>query len=523
MTKSDFNYDEQGRAILGSAKEMAAWVELGFEEQDKRKILDEPFYKHYIDLCNCVLYISYPIDSKEPQSQIFNLCDMAGVVPGIEKIEDDPNYLFEVKLDIHLEGSILYGNFFHYVKFDGMVRMDDTTINNTFSCFKCLFNGYVFMQGIRLDGGYSFEQCYFNKGLLMSSAVVGSINAEFGNCLFKECLSLAAAGFTKQTHSNPIELRNSTVDNLNISNIRTDGIPFYIQDTTIHGMKMDNLKMDGTLGFYSCDLDGIVTSVIDEESTNNHIKELLLHSCNVKAQCHIENSDIEKVAITFGRIEDSGRLRLSQCNVGEFVLGSSSILGLMDFFGNTITSISMEESCVPGYLNFQGNDVKEFKDRQTLRLLKNEAIKVNDKVAAMQLYAKEMKLLLSDESVSKGDKVSLWLNKAFSNFGQNWIKALLVTLMLSMTFTLLMLGIGSRIYQFNLSGEFIGVGTFVTALLDSINVFSIPLFSETIEKYGLNVFGQILYFVIKPGSGVWILASRRGIQKVRKELKYDAG
>ncbi len=226
MTKSDFNYDEQGRAILGSAKEMAAWVELGFEEQDKRKILDEPFYKHYIDLCNCVLYISYPIDSKEPQSQIFNLCDMAGVVPGIEKIEDDPNYLFEVKLDIHLEGSILYGNFFHYVKFDGMVRMDDTTINNTFSCFKCLFNGYVFMQGIRLDGGYSFEQCYFNKGLLMSSAVVGSINAEFGNCLFKECLSLAAAGFTKQTHSNPIELRNSTVDNLNISNIRTDGIPF---------------------------------------------------------------------------------------------------------------------------------------------------------------------------------------------------------------------------------------------------------------------------------------------------------
>ena len=60
-----------------------------------------------------------------------------------------------------------------------------------------------------------------------------------------------------------------------------------------------------------------------------------------------------------------------------------------------------------------------------------------------------------------------------------------------------MLGIGSRIYQFNPSGEFIGVGTFVTALLDSINVFSIPLFSETIEKYGLNVFGQILYFVIK--------------------------
>lgn len=512
-TKNDFLKDGKGRSILASAQEMCEWVELGFEEQDERKIHDEPFYKHYIDLSNCVLYISYPIDSKEPKSKIFNLCDMVGIVPGIEKIEDDTNYLFEVTLDIHLDGSELYGNFFHYVKFDGMVRMDKTIVNNTFSCFKCLFDGYVYMQGIRFDGGYTFEQCDFNKGLVMSNAVVGSINAEFSNCLFKERLSLSDGSFKKQEHSNPITIRNSTVEKLNISRIRTDGIPFYIQDTTIHGMKMDNLKMDGTLGFYSCNLNGIVTSVIDEESSNNCIKELLLHSCNIKAQYHIENSDIEKVALMFGKIEDSGRLRLSQCNIGEFVLGSSSVFGQMDFFGNTITTICMEESCVPGYLNFQGNDVKDFKDRQTLRLVKNEAIKVNDKVAAMQLYAEEMKLLLSDESVSIEDKTSLWLNRIFSNFGKSWVRALLATLLLSIVLTLLMLGFGSDIFKFDCSGEFIGVRAFVTALLDSINVFSIPLFSETIKQYGLNEFGQILYFVIKLvvayGSWQFVVAFRK--------------
>ena len=37
-TKSDFIYDDQGRAILGSAKEMVAWVELGFEEQEEPDI-----------------------------------------------------------------------------------------------------------------------------------------------------------------------------------------------------------------------------------------------------------------------------------------------------------------------------------------------------------------------------------------------------------------------------------------------------------------------------------------------------
>ena len=152
-TKSSFRRDEKGRAILGTAKDMAAWVKLGFEEQDKRKSTDDPFYKHFIDLRNCVLFISYPIGGKgNPTSIIFNLCHMAGVVPGINLIEGDPDYLYEVNLDIHFECSILYGNFFYYVKFDGAVRMDDVVVISTFNCFKCLFESYVYMQGIQLKG-----------------------------------------------------------------------------------------------------------------------------------------------------------------------------------------------------------------------------------------------------------------------------------------------------------------------------------------------------------------------------------
>lgn len=42
-TKSDFNHDDQGCAILGSTRDMAAWVKLGFEEQDKKKRPDGPW------------------------------------------------------------------------------------------------------------------------------------------------------------------------------------------------------------------------------------------------------------------------------------------------------------------------------------------------------------------------------------------------------------------------------------------------------------------------------------------------
>lgn len=94
-------------------------------------------------------------------------------------------------------------------------------------------------------------------------------------------------------------------------------------------------------------------------------------------------------------------------------------------------------------------------------------------------------------------KTSLWLDKWFSGLGENCLQALLVTLGLSIVLTLLKLGVGSSKFAFNFDGEFMGVGTFVTSLLDSINVFSIPLFRDSIEEYGLNVFGQILYFLIK--------------------------
>lgn len=130
-------------------------------------------------------------------------------------------------------------------------------------------------------------------------------------------------------------------------------------------------------------------------------------------------------------------------------------------------------------------------------LLKNEARKVNDDVAATRLYAKEMRLLLADKSISLWDKVSLWLSRLFSGFGENWVQAFFVTFGLSVVLTLAMLGLGSTKYGFDLAGEFIGVKSFISILLDSINVFSIPLFRDTIEEYGLDVGGQILYFVIK--------------------------
>jgi hypothetical protein len=243
------------------------------------------------------------------------------------------------------------------------------------------------------------------------------------------------------------------------------------------------------------------------------MKEVEFHGCELKGQYHIENSDIEKFSFNFSNVDESGRLRLSQCKIKDFVAGCSTVSGQMDVTENEISEICLEGTCIRGFLNFQGNTITNFSDRQTLCLLKNEARKVNDDVAATQLYAKEMRLLLADKSISRIDKVSLRLSRLFSGFGENWVQAFLVTLGLSVVLTSAMLGLGSTKYEFDLTGEFIGLKYFISTLLDSINVFSIPLFRDTIEEYGLNVWGQILYFVIKIvvayGSYQFVLAFRK--------------
>ena len=498
-TKASFKRDEKDRAILGSAKEMMEWVRLGFKEQGARNAQDIPFQRHYIDLRNCVLYISYPIESNDPTSKIFNLCDMAGIVPGIDKIEGDPNYLFEVNYDIYLDGSELYGNFFHYVKFNGFVGMDNVTVHSTFSCFKCLFDGSVYMQNINITGRADFEQCEFRNGFILKGATSDLFH--FNYCTIQNRFSLASVNLVNKNcegyHQN-IEFTNSYLENLNLSKCKFGPFPVYFANSVIKGMRMDNVSLDSSLLFHSCKLDGVFTIVKDDISPNNKIGIIDFHSCDLQGQFHIENTSVKKLLFNFSKIAEFGRLRISKCAVSELFTGSSSVYGQYDIVETKIDKVlNFDETCIHGYLSFQDNNVKEYANMQTIRLLKNEAVKVNDGVAATHFYAKEMDMLLKDNNRTFSEKASLWLDKWFSGFGGNWLRALQVTLGLSIVLTFLMLGCGSSKFVFNSDGEFMGVGSFVTSLLDSINVFSIPLFKDTIEEYGLNVFGQILYFLIK--------------------------
>jgi len=504
-TKNDFSKDKNGRTILASAEDMREWVELGFEAQRKNRTSDMPFPQDVIDLMGCVLYISYPIGSDDVKSKIFNLCHMAEVVPGIKKSPEGEDYLFEVDLPIRFDGSELYGNFFHYVKFRDFVSLDKVEINNTCSFFRCLFEGPVYMQGIKIKGTTTFEQCRFEKGLNLYGSNIKGLDVYFRLCEIRrelnfhnaclECNDTGENGYYK-----PFQFVNCIIENVNLSELRSNHKRIYFIESEVKGLKMHDFDLDLEIDFLSCVLSNqiLLLRSDSEDGKQNSLKTIRLLNCNNQAQFHIENTRFDEIEMNYGEVSSYARFRMHQCVVDKLHIDGTTIYGQQDLTNSQITEISLDGVSVHGYLTFNENNVGKYHNRDTVRLLKNEALKVNDKVNAIHLYAEEMKMLLKDKkALTFTERIPLMINRVFSKFGESWWRPLWLTIVTTVALTLLMLALGSTEYAFSKDKPFIGWSKLITIYLNNINVFSIPMFNEVIKEYGLNVMGELMHLTTK--------------------------
>lgn len=503
--KKDFPKDGKGRTILANAEDMCEWVELGFEAQRKNRSSDLPFPQDVIDLMGCVLYISYPIGSNDVKTKIFNLCDMADVVPGIKKLPEGEDYLYDVDRPIRFDGSELFGNFFHYVRFRSFVSLDGVEINNTCSFFKCLFEGTVYMQGIKINGTTTFEQCRFEGGLNLSESKIKGLEVYFRLCEVKRELNLHNANMLcydlgKDGNYKPFQFVNCIIENVNLSELMSNHKSIYFIESEVKGLKMNDFNLDLEMDFLSCVLSNqtLLLRSDSEDGKHNRLKTLRLLNCTNNAQFHIENSEFDEIKVNYGEVSPYARFRMHQCVVDKLHIDGTTVYGQLDLTNSEISEISLDGVSVHGYLTYNENKVDKYHNRDTARLLKNEALKVNDKVNAIHLYAEEMKMLLKDKkALTCAEKIPLMINGVFSKYGESWWRPLWLTIVITVALTLLMLGFGSSEYAFSKDDPFIGWSKLITIYLNNINVFSIPMFSEVIKEYGLNVAGELMHLATK--------------------------
>lgn len=120
---------------------------------------------------------------------------------------------------------------------------------------------------------------------------------------------------------------------------------------------------------------------------------------------------------------------------GEILFCDALIKGLLDIRNVYVNKITFEGTVVPG--NIQENNTlnNAIKDRNSARLLKHEAKRINNMISAisynkleMSLYAKKISIIeFSDWSILK-------LNRMSNNYGANWFQGVLFTLVSSLLF-----------------------------------------------------------------------------------------
>lgn len=498
-SKSEFPKDkESGKTILGSAEAMKAWVALGFEEQKIHQIQGLPFTP-YIDLRNCILYVSYPIGQSQTTSQIFNFCDVAGIIPGTEKLANDPDgFLFQVNLQILFNGSILKGAFFHYVHFKERVDLSDTTIY-TSSCFKCKFDKGIFGQKAIVGDSLSWDQCEFEDSVYFSLTDFNVLTFCIRECNFKDELNLSSITLNAPSIENhPLHFCKTDIRNLIFNNLQGVNRDICLSNCKVENITISNPIFNYSLYILSTELSGIGLICCREFSPliKHTIKELTIDRCTIINQIHIEQVNIPSLTIRFCSIAENALLRISDCASVEMIANECIVSGSIELKRNKIENLFLD-LVLFGHVIFKKNAVEKYLSRDTVRLLKHEALECNDRVSAIE-FDKIEKIILKKEPEWKdmpfSDKTLIYLDKLTNYFGNNWIRPF-SGMIISVLFLTSLFFACSSYNHIDFSEA--GFNRFMHGYLSNIDVFSITDFDKVTETYKLTICGQIIWLFTK--------------------------
>lgn len=498
-SKETFPKDkETGKTILGSAAEMKNWVELGFEEQKAHHSEGIPF-KPYIDLRNCILYVSYPIDKSEVTSRIFNLCDVVGIIPKTLRLENDTNgFLYQVNAPILFTNSILEGAFFHYVHFKERVDLENAIVNHS-SFFKCKFDKGIFAQNATIKNTLSWDQCEFGDSVYMSQVKFEGLSFSIHNCDFRNELNLSSIKLNyPQMDNHPLDLYKNNIQGLIFKNLKGINRDVYISNCKIGDFCISNPHFEYTMILVSTHITEIgLIHMTNPETTKEHsIKNLILDRCNFSKQMHIERINLPTFVMVFCSILNNGLFRVSECKIQIMHVEECIGIGCMEYRGNQISELLLD-IVLFGHLTFKCNEVGQYKDRETVRILKHEALECNDRVEAIKFDEIEKAMLINSPEWNKihpRDKFILLLEQFTNRFGNNWLAPL--KWMIGIVFLLTcVFFICSKYNQPDFSCN--GIYTFFHGFLSNLNIFSIADFEEITSSYRLNIIGQIVWLFNK--------------------------
>lgn len=418
---------------------------------------------------------------------------------------------------------------------------------------------------------YSFKNCFF-KGARMSfykfneeeeESEFQSLNfveCEIENDIFiKECTLYAVQFSNVVITSNNFYICNSKIDSITITGDSN-------KRNTIKSIFIDNMENPET--FLDIRLNDVLDSITISNSSfgksfinANSINRINIYQSEfnntfqfwkniLKSYSTIENnsfSDLEFInsdlgnEIHFEKIKFLGncnfenskgiksRVKFTKCNFNEYVYFDKSavyeIVFDTAFFKEIVSFQNLKCNLIKfnrvhfdkvGFFNDVEIENLNQCDLKTIRLIKNQLLKAENRIDYLKYNALEQNRFLANSELTFNDRVLLKLNKKSNDFGNNWVMGVLFTLRKAILFFVLVLFTNTFLeskypLSINYKEDFASLSQILVEFLKF--VFSLGFDNKAIQSNGIL---YLLFIIAKIYIGYGIYQTISAFRKYGK-------
>lgn len=490
---SNIKKSDTGKSILDSPGKIVEWIEYKLVKQESEAENNRQPHIPYIDLSNCIIYTQ----SFNGKPGLTNLCDIAGKISCITETHNGSNKFHqEVLLPFVCINSIIYSPFFHQTKFHQEVRINNTIIVGNGTFFNCQFLGSFDGQNTNF-GNSSFSFSEFNDSLYLTKAIFNANDIDFSRSIFHGDVFLNSVELKKYDGSSKtlINFYQSVFHKNLFFNKVVLNRQCIFDECQFHGnLSLDSTTTSDVISFINASVNNVIIST---EESNCVINNLELSKINLYGRFDIEGYTLNAIKAQFANFRESSLLRIYDCQIKSINFYSMVNYGLICLIDNkdNIKEISFKYATNKGSIEVENTEIPSITDRKTARLLKDSALKSNNHIDAVKYKRLEAKKYSEENDIKYHEKILFLLNGCSNKHGTSWVRALWVTSLITLFFSLLILFFGQ---ETNNGLSNISNSTFWDQLqLIYIGLLNIVNFDGDLKEVNLNKYGYLLLFVSK--------------------------
>jgi len=311
------------------------------------------------------------------------------------------------------------------------------------------FNGGLNFYGSEFTGALVFTQGGIRGALNLSNCKIDKLQL-YGNTTTRQALLIEGLNLSDSVINEQVQMNLISVSN----DVKTDSTIFkkavFIDNSLFHGLNYwTDARFEQQLHIHQTTFSKHLSFAYSQFEQAVSLNTSSFESADISFTGALFNNDFsfggrigdERPSTVTGNITFQGaviaansvvrifKMNSRQSPVGTLKFTNALIKGLLDIREVYVNHISFDGTVVSGNIQDNGSLFTAIRDRNTARLLKHEAKKINNTISALALYRIEMSIhAKSLEKHQVGDLISLFLNRISNNYGLSWTRAVLFTI-----------------------------------------------------------------------------------------------